>query len=256
MNLPIELTSRPGKPRQSGRTQVLDKGTPVSWLHGFLEDYGSYVDLAKLGWGSSLITSNLEDKIAVYREHDVDVCLGGTLFELMWLRGRLDAYERWLHDLGLTTVEISDGSVEMESSEKLDHIARFASSFTVLSEVGSKDSAAIVSPVRWVAEIRDELAAGSSYVILEGRESGTAGMYRSSGEIRMGLIDEILEAGLPKDRMVFEAGKKAHQVWLIEHLGPDINIANVPVDEALALETLRLGLRADTLQLMHQSPSS
>ena len=253
MGIPIDLAQRPSKPRANSRTQILDKGTPVSWLRGFLADYGDLVDLANLGWGSSLVTTNLEEKIAVYRDFGVDVCFGGTLFELMWIRGRLDAYESWMLELGISTMEVSDGTIEMDQEEKDEHIARFAKSFKVLSEVGSKDSDAIVSPVRWVDAINRELAAGAEFVILEGRESGTAGMYRKSGEIRMGLIDEILESGIPIDRLVFEAAKKPHQVWLIEHLGPTINVGNVPIEETLSLETLRLGLRADTLTTFHSS---
>jgi len=251
VNLPIDLGPRLSKPRDNSRTQILDKGSHVDWIRGYLADYGSLIDMAKLGWGSSLVTPKLIEKIALYKEFDVDVCLGGTLFELMWVHGRIDEYEQWLRELGLTTMEISDGTVDMDEAEKVDHIVRFAESFTVLSEVGSKDADAIVSPVRWVDAIKQELAAGASYVILEGRESGTAGMYRKSGEIRMGLIDEILESGIPLDRLVFEAAKKPHQVWLIEHLGPTINIGNVPMEEALSVETLRLGLRADTLQTFH-----
>lgn len=251
MKLPIDLVDRSPKPRIHSRTQILDKGTPVEWLKGFLADYGELVDLAKLGWGSSLVTPNLVEKIDVYQDFGVDVCMGGTLFELMWVHDRMDHYEQWLGDLGIQTMEVSDGTVTMDHAEKIEYISRFAQTFEVLSEVGSKDADAIVTPARWVADIKSELDAGATYVILEGRESGTAGMYRKSGEIRMGLIDEIVESGIPIDRLVFEASKKPHQVWLIEHLGPTINIGNVPLEEALSLETLRLGLRADTLAKFH-----
>jgi phosphosulfolactate synthase len=173
------------------------------------------------------------------------------LFEVFYLQGRLDEYAGWMGEMGITSMEVSDGAVTMDEAEKLRAIEHFATDFTVYSEVGSKDADAIVTPAKWLDAIRAELEAGVSHVILEGRESGTAGMYRRSGEIRMGLIDEIIDGGVPADRLVFEAPQKAQQVWLIEHVGPDVNLGNVPMDELIPVETLRLGLRADTLLTLH-----
>lgn len=247
----LGLPDRPDKPRRIGRTAILDKGIGIQALEDLLGVSGTYVDLAKFGWGTAMVDPCLEDRISLLAAHDVDVCLGGTLFELCYLKGELDAYRRWLVDLGVNCVEISDGTLEMKPQEKLQIIRDFCSDFTVYSEVGSKDSTEIVAPARWVAAIQQELEAGSSYVILEGRESGTAGLYRASGEIRMGLIEEILDAGIDPDRLIFEAPNKASQTFMLKRLGPNANLGNIPVTDVLALETLRLGLRSDTLLPVH-----
>jgi phosphosulfolactate synthase len=247
----LSLPERPAKPRARGRTNVLDKGTAPGQLDDELQTCGIYVDLAKLGWGTGLVTPSLPAKLDVYRRHQVDVCLGGTLFELCYLRGELDRYERFVGELGLPVVEISNGTLEIDQETKIALIQRFAAHCRVVSEVGSKDAEAIVSPARWVDAIRAELDAGADSVILEGRESGSAGMYRASGEIRMGLVQEILDAGIPPDKLVFEAPQKHQQVWLIDVIGSDVNLANIPLADVLSVETLRLGLRADTLLHFH-----
>jgi len=247
----LTLPQRSSKPRSRGRTHGLDKGIGPDAVRDQLSVCGEYLDLVKLGWGTSVVTPVLREKIDVYRAFGVDVCFGGTLFELVVLQGRLDEYVAWMQDLGLTSVEVSDGTLEIEEAAKLRMIERLAADFTVFSEVGSKDAEAIVTPAKWLNAIEAELEAGASHVILEGRESGTAGMYRKSGEIRMGLIDEIIDAGVPVERLVFEAPLKPQQVWLIEHLGPEINLANIALDEVIPVETLRLGLRGDTLLALH-----
>ncbi len=224
MNLPVRIPDRNTKPRTLGRTHLIDKGLPVGVIDDQMRVGGEYVDLVKLGWGTSVVTPNLSEKLDMYRSHDIEVCFGGTLFELAHLQDRVDEYVAWLRELNITVLEVSDGVLEMEGSAKVEIIEKFSTELTVFSEVGSKDAAAIVTPARWVRAIKDDLAAGAAMVILEGRESGTAGMYRESGEIRMGLIDEILESGIPVDRLVFEAPTKAQQVWLINHIGPDVNL--------------------------------
>jgi phosphosulfolactate synthase len=251
MSTGLTLPPRPPKPRTTGRTHAIDKGAGPAAVADLLAVAADHLDMVKLGWGTAVVTAGLEEKIATYRRHDVDICLGGTLWELHHLQGRLDEYAAWMKGLGLTTMEISDGALALDPAEKADLISRFAGDFTVLSEVGSKDADAIVTPAEWVAAIRRELGAGAAYVILEGRESGSAGMYRPSGEIRMGLIGEIIDAGIDVDRLVFEAPQKAQQVWLLERVGPDINLANIALDEVVSVETLRLGLRADTLLRLH-----
>lgn len=247
----LGLPPRSVKPRVRGRTNVLDKGTPPRHLDDELHVCGALVDLAKLGWGTALVTSGLLDKIDVYRSHDVDVCFGGTLFELCYVRGELDRFERFASECGLAVVEISNGTLDIDEPTKVSLIERFAKRFRVVSEVGSKDVTAIVSPARWVEAIKAELDAGAENVILEGRESGSAGMYRGSGEIRMGLIQEILDAGIQPDRLIFEAPQRHQQVWLIETIGSEVNLGNIPITDVLSLETLRLGLRSDTLPLFH-----
>jgi phosphosulfolactate synthase len=247
----LSLPTRSTKPRIGGLTNLLDKGTPPRQLDDELRVCGAYVDLAKFGWGTGLVTPCLDEKIEIYKRYGVDVCLGGTLFELCYLHGELDKYEAFADRYGLTVVEISNGTLEIDQPVKLALIERFAKRYRVVSEVGSKDAEAIVSPARWVEAIKAELEAGAQNVILEGRESGSAGMYRGSGEIRMGLIQEILDAGIGPERLVFEAPQKHQQVWLIKAIGSDVNLGNIPLSDVLSVETLRLGLRADTLAHFH-----
>lgn len=239
------------KPRAVRRTQILDKGLGTRHIRDLLDVAGDHIDLTKLGWGTALVTNGLREKIDLYREAGIDVCLGGTLLEVYILRNQVDDFERLVSGLGLSHVEVSDGAVELPREEKLALIKRFASDYTVYSEVGQKDPDVVVTPAKWLASIEAELGAGADKVILEGRESGTAGMYRTSGEIRMGLIDEILDAGIPPEVLIFEAPTKASQTWFIKHIGVDVNLANIAPDDVIPLETLRLGLRADTLLDIH-----
>jgi phosphosulfolactate synthase len=247
----LTLPHRSRKPRPAGRTHGLDKGIGPASLQDLLSVAAPHLDLVKLGWGTSVVTPHLARKLAIYVEAGVEVCLGGTLFELAVLQGRIEEYAAWLHELGIGSVEVSDGTLSMTEADKLRLVGRLAPEFTVYSEVGSKDAEAIVAPARWLEAIRAELDAGVSHVILEGRESGTAGLYRQSGEIRMGLVQEIIDAGVPAERLIFEAPRKAQQVWLIEHLGHEVNLGNIALDDVIPLETLRLGLRGDTMLLLH-----
>jgi phosphosulfolactate synthase len=247
----LVLEARAPKPRSVGRTNILDRGLGIGAIEQYLSVGRQYVDLAKLGWGTSLVTEGLEEKLQTYRRLEIEVCFGGTLFEYFYLKGRVDDYAAWLEDLGIRTVEISDGAVDMPASAKLGFIERLARRFTVYSEVGSKDAVAVASPAKWITAIRAELAAGARSVLLEGRESGTAGMYRTNGEIRMGLIQEIVDSGISLGDIVFEAPQKDQQVWLIKEYGKDVNLANIPPDDVVSLETLRRGLRADTLMHFH-----
>ena len=226
---------------------MLDRGLSVAEVDGLVEVAGRYVDLVKLGWGTALATGNLDRKLECYREHEIPVVLGGTLTELAISRGRLDDLIAWVHALGLSHFEISDGTIALEHERKLELIERLAQEFTVLSEVGSKDdTGAITPPYVWVEQMRAELSVGAWKVIAEGREAGTAGIFRPSGEVREGLIGEIVHEIAP-DRIMFDAPRKDQQVWFVRRFGPEVNLSNVPVGEVLALETLRLGLRSDTL---------
>jgi phosphosulfolactate synthase len=239
--------SRPdlGIVRDGGLTHVLDKGLgPRAW-EDVLETCGDFIDIVKLGWGTAYVTANLDRKLDVLRGKRV--VIGGTFFEVVYARDRLDEYKRWLSDLGIDHVEISDGTVEIPRERKLELIADFARDFTVLSEVGSKDSEVVFAPYEWVEWIKAEKAAGAWKVIAEGRESGTAGIFRPSGEMRTGLVDEIAHSIDYRD-LVWEAPTKASQAWFIQHFGPEVNLGNIPPDEVIPLETLRLGLRGDTLR--------
>jgi phosphosulfolactate synthase len=243
----LNLPERSSKPRSHGVTHVIDRGLSLAEIEGMIEVAGEFVDIVKLGWGTALATGNLKPKLERYREHGIPVVLGGTLTELAISRGRFDELIAWVHELGLEHFEISDGTIALEHERKVELIERLAQEFTVLSEVGSKDdTGAITPPYVWVEQMRAELAAGAWKVIAEGREAGTAGIYRPSGEVREGLIGEIVHEIAP-DRIMFDAPRKDQQVWFVRRFGPEVNLSNIPVGEVLALETLRLGLRSDTL---------
>jgi phosphosulfolactate synthase len=233
--------------RDGGLTHVIDKGLGPRAVEDLLETAGDYIDIVKLGWGTAYVTKNIERKLALYRDAGKPVVCGGTFVEAVFARGRLDEYRAWLTAHGFTHVEISDGVVEMAREQKLELIADLARDFTVLSEVGSKDAEVVFAPYQWVEWIKEELEAGAWKVITEGREGGTAGIYRPSGEMRTGLIDEIVH-DVPVSDLVFEAPTKASQAWFVKHFGPTVNLGNIPPDEVIPLETLRLGLRADTLK--------
>jgi phosphosulfolactate synthase len=241
----LQLPQRTAKPRQDGITHVLDRGLSVADVDGLVEVAGEYIDLVKLGWGTAVATGNLEAKLARYREHGIPVMFGGTLTELAIAQDRLDRLVAWLHELELDYIELSDGTINIEHDRKLELISRLAQEFTVLSEVGSKDNTRIMAPFRWVEQIESELAAGAWKVIAEARESGTVGIFRHDGEVRMGLIDEIVHAIEP-DRILFEAPRKDQQVWFVRRFGPDVNLGNIVPEDVLSLETVRVGLRSDT----------
>ncbi len=233
------------EPRSGGLTHVLDKGLgPRAW-EDVLETCGVYIDVVKLGWGTAYVTPNLRRKLEVLSEKPV--VIGGTFFEVVYIKGKVDEYKRWLADLGLTHVEVSDGTIEIPRDEKLELIADLARDFTVLSEVGSKDSEVNFAPYLWVQWIKEELDAGAWKVITESRESGTAGIFRPTGEMRTGLIDEIVHE-IDVSDLIFEAPTKASQAWFVKEFGPTVNLGNIPPDEVIPLETLRLGLRGDTLK--------
>ena len=242
----LDLPERTTKPRDRGITHVLDRGLSVAEVDGLVEVTGGAVDLVKLGWGTAVATANLEAKLARYRAHGIPVVLGGTLTELAISQDRVEQLVRWLHELGIEHVEVSDGTIVMDHDRKVALIERLKAEFTVLSEVGAKDNARYMAPYRWVEQIQRELAAGSWKVIAEAREGGTAGIARPDGEVRMGLIDEIAHA-IDPDQILFEAPRKEQQVWFVRRFGTNVNLGNIIPDDVLSLETIRLGLRSDTV---------
>jgi phosphosulfolactate synthase len=252
----LDLRARPAKPRETGLTHVIDKGLNLRDIEGLFDTAGQFVDIVKLGWGTSYVTNNLEKKIALYRSLDTPVVCGGTLFEAACARDRLDDYRRWLVENRFSHVEVSDGAIELPRERKLELIADLAHDFVVLSEVGSKDSEVVYPPFQWVEWMREELEAGAWKVITEGREGGTSGIFRRDGEMRTGLIGEIAH-GLEVADVIFEAPTKASQAWFVKHFGPEVNVGNIPPEEVIPLETLRLGLRADTIKevLLHVEES-
>jgi len=226
---------------------VIDRGLSIAEVDGLLEVAGGCVDVVKLGWGTALVSANLHPKLERYAAHGIPVVLGGTLTELAIRQGRVDGLIAWLRELGLRHVEVSDGTIALDATVKRELISRLAREFTVLAEVGSKDADFIMAPYVWVEQIERDLDAGAWKVIAEARESGTAGIYRADGEVRTGLIDEIAHA-VDIERLIFEAPLRAQQVWLLKRFGTECNLGNIAPGDVLSLETLRLGLRSDTVE--------
>ena len=243
----LDLPARPGKPRTEGLTHVIDKGLNLRDIEGMFDVGGAFVDIVKFGWGTSYVTNNLEKKIALYRSFSTPVVCGGTLFEAVYGQSKMDEFKRWLEHFRFSHVEISDGTLEIPREQKLELIADFARDFVVLSEVGSKDSEVVFAPYQWVQWLKEDLDAGAWKVITEGREGGTAGIFRSSGDMRTGLIDEIVHE-IDISEIIFEAPTTHSQAWFVQKFGPDVNLGNIPPEEVIPLETLRLGLRSDTLR--------
>lgn len=224
---------------------VMDKGLSLREVEDFLSTSSDYTDIVKLGWATSFVTPKLREKLAIYRSAGIPVYFGGTLFEAFVVRNQFEAYRRLLDDFGMEYAEVSDGSIEMPQDVKCEYIRQLATQVTVLSEVGSKDEAKIIPPYKWIQLIKAELQAGSWKVIGEAREGGTVGLFRSSGEVRQGLVEEILTQ-IPFENILWEAPQKEQQVWFVKLLGSNVNLGNIAPHETIPLETIRLGLRGDT----------
>ncbi|HEY1009959.1 MAG: phosphosulfolactate synthase [Daejeonella sp.] len=239
------IPERTQKPRVNGLTMVMDKGLSVREVEDFLEVAGPHADIVKLGWSTSYVTPNLERKLKVYKDAGIPVYFGGTLFEAFIIRNQFDDYRRILDKYGMELAEVSDGSIEIAHDEKCEYIRKLSEQVTVISEVGSKDAAKILAPYRWINLMQAEIAAGAWKVIAEAREAGNVGIFRDSGEVRQGLIDEILTQ-IPAETIIWEAPQKAQQVWFIKLIGSNINLGNIAPADVIPVETLRLGLRSDT----------
>lgn len=251
----LRLPSRGRKPRDRGLTLVIDRGLSLPALEALLEVAGPHVDLVKFGWGTAYVSQGMRAKVTACREAGVRACTGGTLLEIAAAQGKVTEFRHWVASLGIDTVEVSEGSVGLGRGVKRRLISELASDFRVVAEVGSKDPSVRVRPLEWVDHMLRDLDAGASLVVAEGRESGTVGLYGPDGEVREFLVDAILGA-VPSDRVVFEAPSRVQQAWFVRRVGPDVNLGNVPADEVLPLETLRRGLRADTVDLaVDRSPA-
>jgi phosphosulfolactate synthase len=239
------MPDRLGKPRTNGITMVMDKGISLSEAGQFMSISSPHVDIVKLGFGTSYVTPNLREKIEFYHSHNIPVYFGGTLFEAFLIRNQFEDYIALCKDYGIQYMEVSDGSITIPHAEKCGYIEKLTQYGTVLSEVGSKDATHIIPPYKWIELMKAELEAGSTYVIAEAREAGNVGIYRGSGEVREGLVQEILTQ-IPGDRIIWEAPQKAQQLYFIELLGCNVNLGNIAPSEIIALEAMRVGLRGDS----------
>lgn len=227
---------------------VMDKGLSLEEAKNFMSVASPHVDFVKLGFGTAVVSPHLEEKIAVYKSHGMAVYFGGTLFEAFLVRNQIDDYIRICSDFGIEYMEISDGSITIPHAEKCGYIEKMTKHGTVLSEVGSKDATHIIPPYKWIEQMKAELEAGSSYVIAEAREAGNVGIYRGTGEVREGLVQEILTQ-IPEAKIIWEAPQKAQQLYFLQLLGCNANLGNIPPSEVIALEAMRIGLRGDTFTL-------
>ncbi|MGL1885060.1 MAG: phosphosulfolactate synthase [Reichenbachiella sp.] len=246
MNYNIDnLPTRTTKPRELGYTMVMDKGLSTRQAEDMIETSGSHIDIVKLGWATSYVTNNLQKKIDFYKSAGIPVYLGGTLFEAFVIRNDFDGYRKVLDKYNLEYAEVSDGSISLDHDEKCEYIHKLKGQVTVLSEVGSKDAEEIIPPYKWIELMQKELDAGSWKVIGEAREGGNVGLFRSTGEVRSGLVQEILTK-IPMEKVLWEAPQKEQQVYFIKLLGANVNLGNIAPNEVIPLETIRLGLRGDT----------
>jgi phosphosulfolactate synthase len=246
MNYTLQnLPERTKKPRQHGFTMVMDKGLSCREVEDFLSVAGDHTDIVKLGWGTSFVTPRLTEKLQVYADAGIPTYFGGTLFEAFIVRNQFDDYRKILDKYGMKYAEVSDGSIELDHDLKCEYVRKLSDQVTVLSEVGSKDVEKIIPPYKWIELMQKELDAGAWKVIGEAREGGNVGLFRSTGEVRSGLVQEILTK-IPFEKIIWEAPIKAQQVWFIKLLGANVNVGNIAPNEVIPLETIRLGLRGDT----------
>ena len=243
-----QMPNRNNKPRTEGLTMVMDKGLSISEVHQLMSIAEPYIDILKLGFGTAFVTPNLKQKIDAIHQYNVPIYFGGTLFEAFLVRNKLDDYIAICKEFNVDFVEISDGSLSIPEVEKCKYIEQFAKFTNVLSEVGSKDATHIIAPYKWIELMSAELSAGSKYVIAEAREAGNVGIYRGSGEVREGLVQEILTK-IPAEKIIWEAPQKSQQLYFLELIGCNVNIGNIAPAEVIALEAMRIGLRGDTFSL-------
>jgi phosphosulfolactate synthase len=249
MNNFLDLPKRQTKPRTQGLTCLIDNGYPLNYFKDIIQSQGHLIDYIKFGWGTAYITPNIEQKIAYAKKNNIEIFLGGTFFEKAYLQKKLDPFINYVKNLGCTVLEISNGTIDMSNHQKAQFITEFSSDFQIFSEVGYKDMIRSdqLPPEKWIEFIREDLAAGASHVITEARESGAGGMCNSNGELRDDLIEKIIQTDLDMNKLVFEAPQKNLQIYFIEQIGHEVNLANIPFNDVIPLETLRLGLRSDTL---------
>ena len=243
-----QIPERTQQPRQHGLTMIMDKGLSLRDAENFISVGAPHTDIVKLGFGTSFVTPNLREKIELYQKHNIPVYFGGTLFEAFIIRNQFDDYIAMCKDYNIDVIEVSDGSIEIPHTEKCGYIEKISKFAKVFSEFGSKDAAHIIPPYKWIELMSAELSAGASYVIAEAREAGNVGIYRGSGEVREGLVQEILTK-IPAEKILWEAPQKAQQLYFLELIGCNVNLGNIAPSEIIPLEAMRIGLRGDTFHL-------
>lgn len=251
----LDLPTRGAKPRREGFTMVIDTGLPTAYFTDLVESHGEHVDFVKFGWGTSLVTKHLRTKVKVLDAEGVDYYFGGTLFEKFVLQGRFDQFRELCASAGCRYVEVSNGTIDLTNENKVHYVAELARDFKVVSEVGSKDQAEsdLMAPNKWISYIKADLDAGAHLVTLETRESGRGGICRSNGELRYGLIEEILASDVDPNRLLFESPSTELQNYFVQRIGPNVNLGNIAATDIVGLETIRRGLRSETLRKFEAS---
>lgn len=244
VNLPF-LPERTQKPRKTGMTMVMDKGISLRQAEDLMETGADYIDFIKLGFGTSVISKNVKEKVKLYQKNNIKVYVGGTLFEAFIIRDKFDDYLKFVNEFGLDSAEVSDGSITIEHEKKCEYINKLSKNYTVLSEVGSKEEGVIIHPARWIKMMQNELDAGSTKVIAEARESGTVGIFHKNGSAHTLLINRIVNK-IKLENIIWETPQKSQQVYFLKLFGSNVNVGNIAVDDIIPLETLRIGLRGDT----------
>lgn len=244
VNLPF-LPERTQKPRKTGMTMVMDKGISLRQAEDLMETGADYIDFIKLGFGTSVISKNVKEKVKLYQKNNIKVYVGGTLFEAFIIRDKFEDYVKFINEMGLDSAEVSDGSITIDHGKKCEYINKLSKNYTVLSEVGSKEEGVIIHPARWIKMMQNELDAGSTKVIAEARESGTVGIFHKNGSAHTLLINRIVNK-IKLENIIWETPQKSQQVYFLKLFGCNVNVGNIAVDEIIPLETLRIGLRGDT----------
>jgi len=249
MQSAFNLPERPAKPRENGLTVIIDNGVPTAYFKDVLASHGNIIDYIKFGWGTCLVTKDISEKVEASKQAGIQALVGGTFFEKALFENKLDYYYNFCNEYGLECVEISNGTIDLKNEDKANYIRQFAKEFKVFSEVGYKDNerSQELPPSKWVEFINQDLEAGAYKVITEARETGRSGICRSDGQVRYGLITDILNGGVDMKDLIFEAPSKDLQTYFIKKLGPEVNLANIWLTDIIGVETLRLGLRSDTL---------
>ncbi|MFA8438867.1 phosphosulfolactate synthase [Pueribacillus sp. YX66] len=242
------LPYRTRKNREYGLTSVADFGMPSGVLKNVLDDYAAFIDFAKLGVGTGYITPNVKEKINLYKQYNVEPYCGGTLFEKAYIQSKVDEYLFFLKNLDIHWVEISTGVIKIPIEERILIVEKIKQDFNVIGEVGSKDVSIEMNANEWELEMKELINAGCQYVIAEGRDSGTAGIYNTDGEVKQELI-ETMSTNINNNKIIFEAPTPKSQMFFINLLGPNVNLGNVKLHDVLLLEAQRCGLRAETFFL-------